>query len=516
MFNSMRRKFLIPAVLLLVILLIPQTVVFGEEPEHSLQFFYNNVCASCHEEDNFYDLFNRCVTSEEKKTITYEIRTYNLFLDADEAVYEKLLEESGKEKADYTLPVLVIDGQWISGYEEMERRLHGVLFGEEIEESPSVSPGSSEEEMISPAAEEKDITAFLADAGDSDQALLLFTTYSCEECEEAREFLSRLQEEEDFLMDECNIVEGDNVTAFKNCLSVWGYPQEEGKVPAVFTGKEALFGANEIKEKLPAILEEGQADAKELETRLSKSLNAGEEDGSGPSLLAILGAGLLSGFNPCSISMLLMLFSILLTSHSSVLKNGLVYLAGKYAVYLGLGCGIYFAASQINENLLSRYSRVVDWIIVALFLVAALLNFLDFLNVRKEQYGKVRMQLPQKLRRFNHKLIRHAQGAEGVFLTLLVLGLGIAVSVGEFFCTGQIYMASILYLLRSGGSLARNLLALLLYVTAMSIPSAVIVVIIHLTKGTGKVSQFMLDHLAGIKLLNTGLFILYAIYFILR
>ena len=27
--------------------------------EHSLQFFFENVCASCHEEDEFYKLFNR-------------------------------------------------------------------------------------------------------------------------------------------------------------------------------------------------------------------------------------------------------------------------------------------------------------------------------------------------------------------------------------------------------------------------------------------------------------------------
>lgn len=73
------------------------------------------------------------------------------------------------------------------------------------------------------------------------------------------------------------------------------------------------------------------------------------------------------------------------------------------------------------------------------------MNFLDFLSVRKSEYGKVRMQLPKKLRHLNHQMLKKASHMEGAFLGILILGLGIAVSLGEFFCTGQIYMASILY-----------------------------------------------------------------------
>ena len=51
--------------------------------EHNLQFFFENVCASCHEEDDFYDLFNRVITKEEKQNLSYEIRTYNVFRSAD-------------------------------------------------------------------------------------------------------------------------------------------------------------------------------------------------------------------------------------------------------------------------------------------------------------------------------------------------------------------------------------------------------------------------------------------------
>ena len=64
----------------------------AKEPEHTLLFFFENVCASCHTEDTFYDLFNRCVSPEEKAELSYEIRTYNVFLDANMATYEEMLE----------------------------------------------------------------------------------------------------------------------------------------------------------------------------------------------------------------------------------------------------------------------------------------------------------------------------------------------------------------------------------------------------------------------------------------
>ena len=69
----------------------------------------------------------------------------------------------------------------------------------------------------------------------------------------------------------------------------------------------------------------------------------------------MFGAGLLAGFNPCSISMLLMLFSILLTGQSSVLKNGILYLAGKYVTYLGIGLIFCLAAASIDQQVLNHF-----------------------------------------------------------------------------------------------------------------------------------------------------------------
>ena len=174
------------------------------------------------------------------------------------------------------------------------------------------------------------------------------------------------------------------------------------------------------------------------------------------------------------------------------------------------------AAAQVDQQLLNKVGSAVGVAVTILFLAAAILNFLDFLNVRKMEYGKVRMQLPAKMRHFNHTLIKKAQNAEGVFLSLLILGLGIAISIGEFFCTGQIYMASLLYLIKSADAqFVQLIFRLLVYVTAMSIPAVCILLVIYKTRKTQRVSEFMLEHMAEIKLLNAILFACYAVYFVL-
>ena len=490
--------------------------------EHILQFFFENVCASCHEEDEFYQLFNRCISKEEKQELSYEIRTYNVFQDADMQAYEKALAENGRSKADTELPVLLIDGKWISGYESIEKELHGVLLGE----SGSGEENDEQEERQKDEAENEHTTektdsvqAILqSDAWEvlskKDTGILFFDTYSCTDCKEADEYLAGLQDELEFGEIEINVSEGENLALFKELLQMSGRSDEEGKVPAVFAGDQMLLGKEEIQEKLEEVFGSGKATPEELKSSLMKL--TGTEEIQTESIPVMFGAGLLAGFNPCSISMLLMLFSILLTGRASVLKNGILYLIGKYATYLGIGILFCVAAAQVDQQLLNKVGSAVGVAVTILFLAAAILNFLDFLNVRKMEYGKVRMQLPAKMRHFNHTLIKKAQNAEGVFLSLLVLGLGIAISIGEFFCTGQIYMASLLYLIKSADAqFVQLIFRLLVYVTAMSIPAVCILLVIYKTKKTQRVSEFMLEHMAAVKLLNAILFACYAVYFVL-
>ena len=495
--------------------------------EHSLQFFFENVCASCHEEDEFYKLFNRCITYEEKQKLSYEIRTYNVFQSADMQTYEELLLKYGRSKAEMELPVLLADGQWISGYENIEKELQGILLGDaaEVPQTKADEAGSSKTDTIGNLAVDEHANTQLNSVqeilqseiwetqSEEESGILFFDTYSCTDCKEAGEYLEELRSKLEFEQIEINVSEENNLALFKELLQTAGRSDREGKVPAVFVGDQILLGKEEIEENLEELLSSGQATLGGLKNSLMNV--KGAEELQAASIPVMFGAGLLAGFNPCAISMLLMLFSILITGHASVLKNGILYLIGKYVTYLGIGILFCVAASQIDQQFFDDFGKITGIAVTILFLIVAVLNFGDYLNVRKMEYGKVRMQLPAKMRHFNHALLKRAQNAEGIFLSLLVLGLGIAISIGEFFCTGQIYMASILYLLKSAKEqLASLVFTLLVYVTAMSIPSVCILFVIYKTKKTQRVSEFMLEHMAAVKLLNAALFAGYAVWFI--
>ena len=218
--------------------------------------------------------------------------------------------------------------------------------------------------------------------------------------------------------------------------------------------------------------------------------------------------------NPCSISMLLMLLSLIISEKRSVWKSGVLYLAGKYVTYFAIGLVIYTTASQISQHMLDRVGRVVDVVLAVLFGIAGVLYLTDAIRVFRQDYGKIRTQLPVGMRRMNHKMIKYFAGKSGMLWPVLILVLGAAISLGEFFCTGQIYMAAITYLLKDQAS--GVWLAFLVYVTAMSVPALCMIILIQRTRNTEHVSDFMLRHLGAIKLFNAALFFGFLLYFLIR
>lgn len=75
-------------------------------------------------------------------------------------------------------------------------------------------------------------------------------------------------------------------------------------------------------------------------------------------------------------------------------------------------------------------------------------------------------------------------------------------------------MASITYLLKE--QVGGVWLYFLVYVTAMSFPALVMLMIIQRTRNTEHISEFMLRHLGAVKIFNGLLFLAFAVYFLLH
>ncbi len=510
-----------------------------EAEEEKIEFFYENVCASCEGDADFFRLYEECLTREERTVLQGKVFTYNVFLDSCREHYEERRESLGIPSGTQ-LPVLAAGERWVSGLEQMEELLHEAaaaaesgedLAGDPYEESasdlwiPDVSGSArtetSEEEAADQEEELSQTLSFVSRVEEDLQkeeepVVILFTTQSCEDCERAEDQLFRQQKDSGGRVLVYNIIRDPAVDFLKAMFRTYGVEEQKQKVPALFYGDQAATGAEAIEKLTEHELwgAEGNRQLLSCVRQAGEALQEKESDGGRQGLLTLAGAGLLAGMNPCSISMLLMLLSMIVAEKASVWRNGLLYLCGKYAAYFSIGLIIYVSASGLDEAFLQNTGQILNRILVLLFVLAGILYLADAVRVFKQDYGRIRTQLPGRMRRWNHGLIRKAGSYRGILQPLLIIGLGMAISVGEFFCTGQIYMASITYLLKE--QVGGVWLYFLVYVTAMSFPALVMLMIIQRTRNTEHISEFMLRHLGAVKIFNGLLFLAFAVYFLLH
>ena len=233
--------------------------------------------------------------------------------------------------------------------------------------------------------------------------------------------------------------------------------------------------------------------------------------------IGLAAAGFINGVNPCGASMLLMLLAAIAMSGRSVIKTGCAYLAGKFTAYCAMGMGLYKLFMAIGQDIFLSISNVLTWIFAAVFFILAILYLIDFVNVKRKQYGKIRMQLPTALRKWNHERIEKASKINAKWMIPAAVVLGIMISAGEFFCTGQVYLAAILYMMKMQQEMKlQTNVAFIVYVTAMCIPSFLIVLVIEKTKNVIHMSNKTLEWLPAIKLVTAIVFFIFAVFMLMQ
>ncbi len=237
----------------------------------------------------------------------------------------------------------------------------------------------------------------------------------------------------------------------------------------------------------------------------------------------VLFAGLLDGFNPCAIAMLLLFVSLLGFSDN---KRILILVSVTYIFALFVS---YFFIGAFLLNFLVRFSAqahlintILSWFVALLCSFLFLFNMYDFFMSRSEKYEKVKNQLPKWVQKYNKKLIKSftnlindKENKKGLFTVLgLTFVLGIALSVTELICTGQIYLG-IIYGIHYLDSFYAYV-ALFFYNIMFVLPLIVIAVIAIKGKGVMSTSNWIREHLHIIKLLSALFFLGIAIYFFTR
>jgi cytochrome c biogenesis protein CcdA len=361
-------------------------------------------------------------------------------------------------------------------------------------------------------------------ADDTTSKVLYFYVTPCDECAAVKGLLDRLPGVVEVQSDGktfqsavtvigYNVGTEDGLKAARELFARYHVPDSEQSVPILFFRNSYLSGSKEIAAYLDEKLKNGDA----LGTL---------EPGTGSDQLALQSyewpgiflTGLVNGFNPCSISMLLFLITLLLARSASVMKMGLSFIAGKFVMYIVLGTALFSLLLTIDNAVFKTVQDVAKVVLLAVVVVVAAVNVSDFVAARNEKYDKVHMQLPVFLRRLNHQWMKKVTDAAGTrWLLVISFGLGLLVSIGEFLCTGQIYLATIIYMLKRSPSLSwQTLGAFLLYVLGMVLPLLALTFAVSKGREVYSLSELARRNMPLIKLANAAVFVVFGVILIIN
>lgn len=459
-------------------LLLTASAKEAQEPL-KIYFFHNIACESCNERQNL----EKAIEGENPKNIYYELVEYPVFKPHSAQAVESLKKLSPNP----AYPILIVGKALLSGYDEIRSGFAAAL------ESYAATPdgGFNPEGDIEESAPQ----SYPQVPPDTDYGVL-FTTENCDSCKKVKGFLKDVALE----TEERSLIHSENTLALQDFFEAYSVPSVKQQVPILFLRDKYLSGQKEIEAGLIPILEEGGA----------KSFTYPQAKGQAKEIspLAAIGAGLVNGLNPCALSMLFLLLSMLVNMRSKLVPCGLSYIAGKIAAYFGLGLLLCIFADSINLAGLSILKNGAAIVLLVFSLLFAAGNLLDFFNARRERYGKIIMQLPAWLRKKNAQAIEGTLSKRrGLLLLPIIFLLGLLISAGELLCTGQIFLASIIYAAQSGAGIPYATLAV--YVGAMCLPSLIAVLLAGCGKRVLDLSEFSRKHLPAVKLISAILFVIF-------
>lgn len=166
------------------------------------------------------------------------------------------------------------------------------------------------------------------------------------------------------------------------------------------------------------------------------------------SFWAVVGAGLLDGLNPCAFATIVFFIGLLGYSGSTrrqMVVVGVGFTVSVFAVYLLLGLGAFRALQA-----LAVYGIIARGLFFATFLLLLVLFALSLRDlVQYWRTGATKdqaLQLPLKTKQRIHKVMR--KGLKTRNLLLGAVGIGALVTLFEAACTGQVYLPTIVLVLK--------------------------------------------------------------------
>ena len=370
----------------------------------------------------------------------------------------------------------------------------------------------------------------------ADRTVVYFKEYYCMVCQEFAGYPDGYNGEYNPADDYIKIMEDQGITViiydiinddgandlFTAYNKEYGNNSSNPVVPIIFVGDQFFDDADEIKRAIDNNTVYDLSSDPLLEVTVTEGGAYADLKGIA-GYLAVLGAGLLDGVNPCAIAMLLLFVSLLgfTENKKSLILVSITYISALFFSYLLIGFGLLNILSSYADQA-DTINTVINWFIFILVSFLFILNLYDFVVTRKEDYSKVKNQLPKWVQKYNKVIVKKFTNAMNnkeskkglVSILALTFILGITLSITELICTGQIYVTIVNEIKYE--EVGYSYFLLLSYNVMFVIPLIVIAVVSITGKGIVTTSNYIREHLHIIKILNALLFLIIAIIFYFR
>lgn len=291
--------------------------------------------------------------------------------------------------------------------------------------------------------------------------------------------------------------------------------QDNAYVFMVIDGQDVLAGFEAMAERLFPLMDECLA--AHLEDAAAVSATASVSPPAGRELVAkrierftfmgVLVGGLIDGVNPCAISTLVFLISVLSMSRVSgwnLLFIGVAFCLASFLTYTAIGFGVLRALHALS--CFQTVRTIVNFILVAALAGFAVYSFRDAFRYRKTRMAKdVTLQLPEKVKQTIHRIVRVGFGKKAQVPAAFTVGA--AVTALESVCTGQVYVPTLALVVKSGTAVASGLSYLVLYNLMFILPLVVVFLLTYRGLTLTRLIEWSVRNVFVSKLLMGGFFL---------
>jgi len=346
-------------------------------------------------------------------------------------------------------------------------------------------------------------------------ATLFYSTH-CKICHEIREeFLPPIEEKYEENLDWQKVNTTEDVEGLSLLISLTEqFDLEEALIPSILVGDTLLVGGEDIKEYLDLAIKR----ALKVEKSPLSFLKTDVRDFFKKfSVFTVIGNGLIDGINPCAFAVIVFFISFLGVygyKKREIIYVGTFYCLAVFVTYLLIGLGFFnFFYSLEQVYLIIKVFYYFVAIVCFLMAIAALYDYYKFKKTGRGE--EAILQLPKFLKKrinivIGSRMREKKGGVWGLCISSFVVGF--LVSLLEAVCTGQVYLPTIVFILKNTDLKIKAATYLFLYNFMFILPLIIIFLLSLAGVNSAKFNNFLKKNLGRIKILMALVFFCLGIF----